>query len=133
MVLRKHTGTLRGGEEEIATLAQTDVRRLAIDREMPPDLAQEGDAVERDADVHRGGKLLPDRCRRERGGAEAVGGIFLQHQHPPAECRIRSQMEGHRGARCRAADDEDVGLHQSGTDIHNTAAPLNHSSLPTVR
>ena len=109
LVLPQDVGAGIGGAIEIAALFQVDLGALAIDRQMLADAAQERDSVKRDADIHRGRILLPDRGRRERRGGELVGRVLFDDHHAPAEAGIGQQVVGGGGAHDGAAYDHDIG------------------------
>jgi hypothetical protein len=88
---------------------QIDDGRLAIDREMRAEIAQEIDAEERDADVDRAGILLADRGRRERRGSQAIGRVLLDHHHLALEAGIGGEVIGDGGADGGTAANHDIG------------------------
>ena len=85
MVPRERRGTCLAGKEEIAALAEPDLRPLAVDREEIAGPAQEIDAVERDRDIHRRGELLADAAAGERRRRRAKGRVLLDEEHAAVE------------------------------------------------
>jgi hypothetical protein len=102
----KRFGTGIARQVQVAGLDQSDVGRVAFDREFGRDPAEECKARLRQCDVDRGGELLSDRTGRQAAGRSRVGRVAFQNKRAYA-VRLR-QEEGGRRRHHAAADDHDI-------------------------
>ena len=90
---------------------RTRLKAIAADRERVPDSSHEFDAEPADVDVDRGGELLANRARRERGGRARVGRVALDDGDDAAERGVGERERGDRAADHASADDDDMRVH----------------------